>query len=472
MSQRFAFRGLVGQLVIAIALTLFVAQAVNFTLLARGQKEQALAHSSGMILARIIDGIEKDRRGDFGDGPHMIPSKNGPNDSRSERRDRGEMRGIGRRNEPGFRLRITDEAQPMPAGAEAMGDVAEFVRKRMTEGGVEAASVRAWALPLEADAAAHNRRGRALIVSADVDGRHYMARGRLVQSGDRLHGFLIRQTLTLYVLLLVPIMLIAWRVAAPLQALTRAARANPMARDTEEIKENGPADVRDLIRAFNAYRARISAMLSDKDRMLGAVGHDLRTPLASLRVRVEQVEDEPLRNKMIASIEEMTAMLADILALARAGSGTEEAERIDGAQLMQELAADYREQGRDVECGMLSPVYVQARPLLLRRALRNLIGNAVEYGGLARLSLTLWDDGVAFIIADEGPGLTDAQIQTLVEPFARGEASRNRATGGTGLGLSIARDVAEGEGGRLMLRRRPEGGLEAIILLPLLPLAP
>src|SRR3546814_2250114 len=102
-----------------------------------------------------------------------------------------------------------------------------------------------------------------------------------------------------------------------LPILTRAARANPALRDTTPLAERGPSDVRDLIAAFNAYRARIAAMLSDKDRMLGAVGHDLRTPLASLRVRVEQIEDERLRDKMIASIAEMTAMLADILALAR-----------------------------------------------------------------------------------------------------------------------------------------------------------
>src|SRR3546814_5661915 len=130
--------------------------------------------------------------------------------------------------------------------------------------------------------------------------------------------------------------------------LTRAARTSPAQRDAAPRKEEGPSDMRDLIAAFNAYRARIATMLSDKDRMLGAVGHDLRTPLASLRVRVEQVEDEALRGKMIASIEEMTAMLSDILALARSGAGTEAQGRIPLRELIGELAADYQERGQDV----------------------------------------------------------------------------------------------------------------------------
>lgn len=276
------------------------------------------------------------------------------------------------------------------------------------------------------------------------------------------------QTLSLYLLLLVPIILIAWRVAAPLRDLTRAVRANPAARDLPPIDEAGPSDVRDLIAAFNAYRARIGTMLADKDRMLGAVGHDLRTPLASLRVRVEQVDDDRLREKMIASIEEMTAMLADILALARSGAGTEAPEAIALPLLLRELTADYGEQGKDVAAGALAEAAVRARPMLLRRALRNLIDNALAYGVRARLSVVREGEHARIIVSDDGPGLTDEQIRTLVEPFARGEQSRNRATGGAGLGLSIAREIAAGEGGELVLANRPGGGLDAAIVLPVL----
>jgi signal transduction histidine kinase len=435
-------RSLIGQLVFAVAAMLFVAQAVNFTLLARGQKQQMLAHGGGMAGARIIDVIDRDRRGIV------------------ERDERGRERGP--------RFQIFDRKPPRPERAVAMPDLARYVSSLLAEADVKGATVEAWAIP-------PNRARirtpdypdeRIAVVTAEVDGRFYVVRSRLPAERSRLQGFLIWQTLTLYLLLLVPIMVIAWRAARPLRDLTRAARANPALRDTTPLEEAGPSDVRDLIGAFNAYRARIAAMLSDKDRMLGALGHDLRTPLASLRVRVEQVEDDTLRDKMIASIEEMTAMLADILALARAGAGTETQERVDLSTLVGELAADYRERGKDVAVAAVDAASVLARPMLLRRALRNLIDNAVAYGLCARLSVVADGACVRIIVSDDGPGLTDDQIRSLIEPFARGEESRNRATGGAGLGLSIARDVAEGEGGELTLANREGGGLDAVIVLP------
>src|SRR5690606_6983604 len=161
-----------------------------------------------------------------------------------------------------------------------------------------------------------------------------------------------------------------------------------------------------------------------------------------------------------ASIEEMTAMLADILALARSGAGTDARESVVLGALVAELAADYREQGRDVAVGEAADATVTVRPLLLRRALRNLVAKAIAYGVRARLSVAVTDGSARVTVSDDGPGLTDEQIRTLVEPFARGEESRNRATGGAGLGLSIAREIAEGEGGSLTLANRAGGGLD------------
>lgn len=445
-------RSLVGQLVFAVAAMLFVAQAVNFTLLARGQKQQMLAHGGGMAGARIIDVIERDRRG--------IVDR----DAREERRERGE-----RGRERGQRYQILDHRPERPEGATSLPDLARYVEGLLAEADVKDATVEAWTLRNRSHARTtpDYPEERIAVVTAEVGERYYVVRSRLPAEGSRLQGFLVWQTLILYLLLLVPIMVIAWRAARSLRDLTRAARANPALRDTTPLEEAGPSDVRDLIGAFNAYRARIAAMLSDKDRMLGALGHDLRTPLASLRVRVEQVEDERLRDKMVASIEEMTAMLADILALARAGAGTETPERVDLSALVGELAADYRERGKDVTVGALDDAYVLARPMLLRRALRNLADNAVAYGLRARLSVAADEARVRVIVSDDGPGLTEEQISALVEPFARGEESRNRATGGAGLGLSIARDIAEGEGGELTLSNRDGGGLDAVIMLPL-----
>lgn len=436
---------LIGQLVFAVAVMLFVAQAINFVLLSRGMRQQALAHSGGMAVARVIDAIERDRRGDF----------RRPRDD-EEARERAQ------------KLVISDTMPLLPVGAVRLPDLADYVRGLLNETNIRSDAVDAWMLPPRERQRLRRPAfpDRAVIVVAKVEGRYFAVRTRIAASGNRLQGFLVWQTLSLYLLLLVPVMLIAWRAARPLRDLTRAARANPALRDTTPLDEEGPSDVRDLIAAFNAYRLRIATMLSDKDRMLGAVGHDLRTPLASLRVRVEGVEDDRLRDKMIASIDEMTAMLSDILALARSGAGTEVQERVPLRELIGELAADYRERGKDVAVGAVADVHVLVRPMLLKRALRNLADNAIAYGVRARLSVTAAAGRARIAVSDDGPGLTDEQIRTLVEPFARGEQSRNRATGGAGLGLSIARDIAEGEGGALTLANRAGGGLDAMIELP------
>lgn len=446
MKLRLWPRSLIGQLVFAVAVLLFVAQAVNFALLVRGQKQQTLAHGGGMAVARIIDAVDRDRRGDF-------------------RERLGERRGGPDEHENPKKLVISDRPIDVATGAVRLPELADYVADLLNEADMQPQAVAAWALPQRPRLRA-NFPGRTVIVSAQIDGRYYAVRSRIPTGGNRLQGFLVWQTLSLYLLLLIPIMVIAWRAAAPLRDLTRAARSNPALRDATPLEEEGPSDVRDLIIAFNAYRGRIATMLSDKDRMLGAVGHDLRTPLASLRVRVEQVEDDALRDKMIASIEEMAAMLTDILALARSGAGTEGREPVALRGLVEELAADYRERGKDVAVAAAVDAAVMARPLLLRRALRNLIDNAAAYGQRARLSVERAPGEVRIIVSDDGPGLTNEQIRTLIEPFARGEQSRNRATGGSGLGLSIARDIAEGEGGTLTLRNRDGGGLDAVVALP------
>ena len=438
-------RSLVGQLVFAVAVMLFVAQAINFVLLSRGMKQQTLAHGGGMAVARVIDAIERDRRGEF---------RRPPTDD--EARERAQ------------KLMISETPPPLPAGAVRLPELSSYIGGLLSDTNIHADAIDAWALPPRSRQRLQRAAfpDRAVIVVVKVDGRYFAVRSRIAAGGNRLSGFLVWQTLSLYLLLLIPIIVIAYRAARPLRDLTRAARANPAVRDAVPLEEEGPSDVRDLIAAFNAYRARISTMLSDKDRMLGAVGHDLRTPLASLRVRVEGVENDTLREKMIASIDEMTAMLADILALARSGAGTEAQERVPLRELIGDLEADYRERGKDVAVGDVVDVHVLVRPMLLKRALRNLADNALAYGVRARLSVTAAAGRARIIVSDDGPGLTEEQIRTLIEPFARGEQSRNRATGGAGLGLSIAREIADGEGGALMLVNRGGGGLDAVIELP------
>lgn len=441
-------RNLVGQMVLAVAVALFVAQAINFTLLARGQRQQAYANGGGMAVARIIDALERDRRGAITDPDEAVPGR--PPAKRQPR------------------LQVRDTPFVPPPRARADADLATHVAAQLEQAGLDAEQVQAWVLPPRHKMEKMHGPARTAIVAAKIGGRYVVVRSWLPAEGKRLQGFLIWQTLSLYLLILVPVLLIAWRAAQPLRTLTQAVRRDPMG-DGPPLLEEGPSDVRDVISAFNASRARIATMLADKDRMLGAVGHDLRTPLASLRVRVEAVEDDRLRDKMIATIDEMTAMLADILAVARSGAGKEAPEIYDAATLLAQMGEEYRTMGKAVAGPEAMPALpaLSGRPLLLRRALRNLIDNALAYAGSAALIVERTDGELRLIVRDDGPGIDPARIADLVEPFARGEASRNRATGGAGLGLAIAKALAEGEGGRLVIANRSDAsGLDAAVVLP------
>lgn len=441
-------KSLVGQLLLAVAMTLFVAQSANLWLLDRAARQQFVAQMGGVAATRILDALERERR----EGVTLAPGEY--------------QRG---------RLIVSLTEPQQPPGAREIPKLAEQVRELLDENGVKVQAVRAWHL------SAHRERRRAQdlampgerIISARAvvavhDGNRWISlRGRAPQSGDQLSALLIGQTLLLYLVLLVPIVLIAWRASRPLSELTQSVRGAMPGDRAAPLVPRGPADVRDLMGAFNLFRARIDTMMADKDRMLGAVGHDLRTPLASLRVRVEQVGDEALRSKMTASIEELTAMLNDILAVARSGAGIEAPTHIRLGPWLDALVAEYADRGLAVTrvAGADDAAFV-GRAMLLARAVRNLVDNALAYGTSAEVRLVDTVDGMAIIVADHGPGIDPAQIDALTEPFARGEESRSRATGGSGLGLAIAKMVAEGEGGKLELANRADWpGLEARILL-------
>ena len=211
---------------------------------------------------------------------------------------------------------------------------------------------------------------------------------------------------------------------------------------------------------------RVVALLDEKDRMLGAIGHDLRTPLASLRIRVESVESDSERERMIATIEEMSAMLEDILVLARSGRAREQGRATDLAALADAIVEEYRELGQPVTFLGGARLVARLQPNLMRRALRNLIDNAVKYGGSAEVSVRSEGDSLLVEVADHGPGLDKDQIGRVLEPFYRVEDSRNRETGGAGLGLAIAKAVAESHGGALRLSNGEAGGLVATIAIP------
>jgi signal transduction histidine kinase len=294
-----------------------------------------------------------------------------------------------------------------------------------------------------------------------------VARVPLLGSAPRQLGQLIMQTLLLYVVLVGLLALLLRRITQPLAALTRRLETFAATRETDgQLEPSGPEDTRRLIAAHNAMEGRISALLNEKDVMLGAIGHDLKTPLAALRVRIESVEDPVERQRMAATIEDITRTLDDILSLARVGRPTDPLETTDLTALVSSVVEEFEDMGEPVTFEPGQRIALPLRATWLRRALRNLIGNALRYGRKANVSLERQGSEAVITVEDEGPGIPQTELARMVEPFARGEGSRNRATGGAGLGLAIARAIAEQHGGRLVLANRAPGGLRVELRLP------
>lgn len=284
---------------------------------------------------------------------------------------------------------------------------------------------------------------------------------------------LLAQTLLIYAVLVGAIAFILGRITRPLASLTSQIERFAGTRDgTRQIAPEGPDDIRRLIVAHNAMEARIAALLDEKDVMLGAIGHDLKTPLAALRVRIESVENEAERERMAATITDIAQSLDDILSLARAGRAQEPTESTELSALLASVVEEYEDIGEPVVLGECERMAMHLRATWLRRAIRNLIGNALRYGGRAKVSLLRMGNFAVFRIEDNGPGIPEADMARMLEPFTRGEASRNSETGGAGLGLALALAIAEQHGGTLALlnRQGADGkiaGLTAELRLPL-----
>jgi signal transduction histidine kinase len=212
---------------------------------------------------------------------------------------------------------------------------------------------------------------------------------------------------------------------------------------------------------------RLRRLIEDQRALLSAVGHDLRTPIASLRIRTELVKDPELQSRMLNSLSEMERLTEAALAAARGGESGEPTRPVDLPSLIEAVCDDLADTGSPVSFSTLPAARVEGRASELRRALRNLIENAVRYGGTARVSMSLLRDQAAIAVDDDGPGIPDDKLGHVTKPFVRLEESRSTETGGHGLGLTIARAIAERHGGELLLANRAGGGLRAELTLPL-----
>ncbi len=257
------------------------------------------------------------------------------------------------------------------------------------------------------------------------------------------------------------------RMTAPLKHLSNAAEKLGTDVQAPAIPETGPEEVRRTAHAFNVMQNRIRRYVEDRTQMLAAIAHDLGTPITRLRLRAEFVDDPALSQKMLRDLDDMQQMVASTLSFIREDTTSEPQATVDIGTLLARVCDDLEDSGHDVALAdMPRWVLVNCRPVALRRALGNLIDNAVKYGQAARVSLETGERKVCILIEDSGPGIPESRFEDVFQPFLRLEDSRNRETGGTGLGLSVARTIIRGHGGDITLSNRENGGLCVTVILP------
>jgi signal transduction histidine kinase len=258
--------------------------------------------------------------------------------------------------------------------------------------------------------------------------------------------------------------LMARTITRPLTDLAHAADAVGRGGRQAPLRESGARELREATHAFNVMQERLHRYLDSRTQVLAALSHDLRTPLTRLKLRVETLDDDSLRERFGADLDEMIAMVANCLNLFK-GLDDEPPQPTDVGALLADLRREFAELGGTVEIEGEAKAPVVVKPQALKRCLTNLLSNAIKYGDRATVVV---EDGADLVlrVLDEGPGIPAESLEQVFEPFFRLESSRNSTTGGVGLGLGIARDIAQAHGGSLVLGNRSPHGLEAVLTLP------
>ncbi|MBB4261195.1 MULTISPECIES: ATP-binding protein [unclassified Bradyrhizobium] len=257
-------------------------------------------------------------------------------------------------------------------------------------------------------------------------------------------------------------------LAAPLSSFAKAAENFSVDGEAEPLPERGPEEIRSVARALNRMHERIARLMSDRTRMLAAISHDLRTPITRLRLRAEFIEDEGNRKRMLMDLDQMRAMLESVLSLLRNDRKVEAVTLVDIASTLQLVADQFGDMGHVVHYDGPASATAAARPDDLHRGVTNLVENAVRFGAEVTIRLDISGTTLVIDVEDDGPGISDARKQEMLEPFVRGDDARTMdESTGFGLGLSIARAIALAHGGELSLHDRNPHGLIVRMQLPL-----
>lgn len=261
----------------------------------------------------------------------------------------------------------------------------------------------------------------------------------------------------------------AQRTIRPLSRFADAAERFGTDVNADPMPEDGTAEIAKAAHAFNQMQARIQRYVNERIEMLAAISHDLKTPITRMKLRAEFIEDDHQRARALADLDEMHAMIAALIAFAK-GETKEAATEVNLSELAQSVSEAAIDAGAISTCAVPGRVVSRCQPLAIRRALANLVQNAVRYGDRADISVVIETSTAPMIeirVGDRGPGIPADLREEVFQPFRRLEASRSRDTGGSGLGLAIARQSARAHGGDIVFEDREGGGLVAVLSLPL-----
>ena len=257
----------------------------------------------------------------------------------------------------------------------------------------------------------------------------------------------------------------ARRLSRPFRLFAEAAERLGRDPDAPPLAIRGSAEIGVAVGAFNGMQERLRRYVQDRTAMVGAIAHDLRTPLTRLRFRIESAPEDQ-RAKMAADIDQMEAMVAATLGFVRDATKPGQRTRLELASLVESVCDEMAETGAAIEVEPSPKVVIEGDPVALRRLVTNLAENAIKFGDRARARVRV-EDRIAIIeVDDEGPGIPEAEAERVFEPFYRREPSRSRVTGGIGLGLAVVRSIARSHGGDVTMINRLEGGLRARVVLP------
>lgn len=257
-----------------------------------------------------------------------------------------------------------------------------------------------------------------------------------------------------------------WLVIRPLRRLSDQVTTFGQDMSFVPLAEEGPLEIRRAAHAFNLMQERVTRSMQDRTRMLAAISHDMRSPLTRMRLQLDTAESTPLVGQLLRETLLMQDMVTSALGYLGNRSTAEAFEPVDLAALLQTICDEYADTGVDIDYAGPEALTVVCRPNGMQRAFGNLLENAIAFGHHVDVTAIVTGKLISVSISDDGPGIPDAMLVDVIEPFVRLDPSRNARPGSLGLGLSIVRDIMQEHGGRLVLSNRAEGGLLARIELP------